>query len=170
MKKVLFVLMMAFVAVACKKAEVLEAPRTVDNINRVWKISKINVTENGILETDYSGYTGFRLAFNGKDYLATNGGDAFPGNASGALPGTWGFDNIAETQITLTDGTVGGTILAVSRLDASQFNFSFTRAGNVRSGFTSGNSTASTAVNGREENIDNINPTRVFTLELIPAE
>ena len=154
MKKVLFVLMMAFVAVACKKAEVLEAPRTVDNINRIWKISTLNVTENGIPEADYSGYTGFRLAFNGKDYLATNGGDAFPPNASGSLPGTWGFDNVAETQISLGDGT----IIAVSRLNASQFNFTFTRAGSVRSGFT-GN-----------DNIDNINPTRVFTFELIPAE
>ena len=165
MKKVLFVLMMAFVAVACKKADVLEAPRTVDNINRVWKISTINVTENGIPETDYSGYTGFKLAFNGKDYVATNGGDAFPAGSNGTSGGTWGFDNIAETQISLSDGT----ILAVSKLNASQFNFSFTRAGNVRSGFT-GNDTPSGTVDGREENIDNINPTRVFTLELIPAE
>lgn len=152
--------MMAFVAVACKKAEVLEAPRTVDTINRVWKISTLNVTENGIPETDYSAYTGFRLSFSGKDFLATNGGDAFPANATGTLSGTWGFDNIAETQITLSDGTV----IAVSKLNASQFNFSFTRAGSVRSGFTSNDNIDSTG------GIDSINPTRVFTFELVPAE
>ena len=153
MKKIIFVLMMAFVVASCKKAEVLEAPRTVDNINRSWKISTVNVTENGIPETDYSAYTGFKLTFIGKDYLVINGGDAFPPVISNVLP-TWGFDNASETQISLSDGT----IIAVSRLNASQFNFSFTRAGSVRSGFTG------------SDNIDNINPTRVFTFELIPAE
>ena len=160
MKKVLFILMMAFVVASCKKAEVLEAPRTVDNIARSWKISTVSITENGIPETDYSAYTGFRLTFIGKDYTATNGGDAFPGNAAGIFSGTWGFDNIAETQISLSDGT----IIAVSRLNASQFNFSFTRAGGVRSGFTETTTTTTT------DGIDNINPTRVFTFELIPAD
>ncbi len=160
MKKVLFILMMAFVAVSCKKAEVLEAPRTVDNINKSWKISTLNITENGIPETDYSAYNGFRLTFNGKDYVAKNGGDAFPGDANGILPGTWGFDNIAETQISLSDGT----IVAVSKLNASQFNFTFSRAGNVRSGIWGNDNT-----NGSTSGIDNINPTRVFTFELVPA-
>ena len=160
MKKVLFVLMMAFIVASCKKAEVLEAPRTVDNINRSWKISTLNVTENGIPETDYSAYTGFRLTFTGKDYVAINGGDAFPVGANGTLSGTWGFDNAAETQITLSDGTV----IAVSKLNASQFNFSFTRLGNVRSGFTGNDNIDGT------DGIDNINPTRIFTFELVPAE
>ena len=163
MKKVLFILMMAFVVASCKKAEVLEAPRTVDNINRSWKISKLTVTENGIPETDYSAYTGFKLTFIGKDYIVINGGDAFPPVVSATLP-TWGFDNIAETQITLSDGTV----IAVSKLNASQFNFSFTRAGNVRSGFTGNDNVDGT--DGNPAGIDNINPTRVFTFELVPAE
>lgn len=165
MKKVLFILMMAFVAVACKKAEVLEAPRTVDNINRSWKISTVSITENGIPESDYSAYTGFKLSFSGKDYTATNGGDAFPGNAAGIFSGTWGFDNIAESQISLSDGTV----IAVSRLNASQFNFSFTRAGNVKSGIVETNTTDG-STDGNPAGIDSINPTRVFTFELIPAE
>lgn len=121
----------------CRKYEVVEPVSLRQVIQRLWIMQKVEVTENGLPADDVTKYNGFTIKFEGEKYFVSSGHEAFP------LPeGRWGFDD-PNFSIIDFDGQVKAII---TKLDASNLHFTFTRKG----GF----------VNGRI-------PDRTFKFELV---
>jgi len=136
-RNIIYLAIISIIIVSCKQAEVVEPLSLPETIQKMWKIKSVQVIENGMPVNDVTMYNGFTIEFVGEKYYVSNGNDAFPANQ-----GLWGFNDPTFTSIEFD----GGIIAGVSRFNASELNFSFTRKGST--------------VNGRI-------PDRTFTFELV---
>lgn len=124
-KNILLILPLFGLLFACKKYEFVEPVSLREIIQKLWILKRIEVTENGLPADDVAKYNGFTIAFEGEKYFVSNGHEAFP------LPeGRWGFDDMAFSIIDF-DGQVKATI---TKLDASNLHFTFTRKGRTING------------------------------------
>ncbi|MDX1904868.1 MAG: hypothetical protein SFU27_11990 [Thermonemataceae bacterium] len=138
MKKIFLILaLVASTLVACKKYEVVKPYTLPEVAQKMWVLESLQVTENGLPADDLTMYNGFTLQFVGEKYYVSNGNDAFP-----ETEGKWRFSNDKFTEIVFDDEITA----EVSRFNASELNFTFTRKGGL--------------VNGRI-------PDRTFVFELV---
>jgi hypothetical protein len=137
-KNILAVLAVLGLLFACKKYKVVEPISLRETIQRMWVLKSIAVTENGLPVQDVTAYNGFTIEFVGEKYFVSNGNEAFPNRE-----GIWGFNDPNFSTIEFDNSSV---IANVTKLNASELNFTFTRKGST--------------INGRI-------PDRTFTFELI---
>ncbi|MCU0439923.1 MAG: hypothetical protein MUC49_18720 [Raineya sp.] len=133
----IYLFFIALMAISCKEAKVVEPLTLSETIQKMWRIKSVQVTENGLPADDITIYNGFTMEFVGEKYYVSNGNDAFPNPQ-----GLWGFNDPNLTSIEFD----GGIIATVTKFNASELNFTFTRKGST--------------VNGRI-------PDRIFTFELV---
>jgi len=126
MKKniVSFVLILSTVF-ACKEYKVVEPVSLRETIQKLWILKSLTVTENGLPVHDLTAYNGFTIEFVGERYFVSNGNEAFPNRE-----GRWGFNDPNFRTIEID----GGVIANVSKLDASELSFTFTRRGGTITG------------------------------------
>lgn len=122
---------------ACKEYKVVEPLTLRETIQKLWIMKSVKVTENGLPVQDVTPYNGFTIEFVGEKYFVSNGNEAFPDRE-----GRWGFNDPNFKTIEFD----GGIIADVTKLNASELSFTFTRKGRT--------------INGRI-------PDRTFTFELL---
>lgn len=138
MKKNIFAFFLILSTIfACKEYKVVEPIALRQTIQKLWILKSIDITENGLPVQDVTPYNGFTIEFVGEKYFVGNGNEAFPNNE-----GQWGFNDPNFRTIEF-DGEV---VADVTKLNASELSFTFTRKGST--------------VNGRI-------PDRTFTFELV---
>jgi hypothetical protein len=133
----------------CKKYETVEAPTPPQLMNKLWKLSLVTITENGVASTNVTRYNGFTMQFDGIKFFVSNGNEAFP-----KAEGTWGFDDNTYKTFTIDDGTQ----IQITELTASTLKFNFIRKGKLQ-------------LKGDQdpnEQSMRLIPTRNFSFELVP--
>lgn len=123
--------------IACKEYKFVEPISLRETIQKFWLLKSVSVTENGLPVQDVTAYNGFTIEFVGEKYFVSNGNEAFPNRE-----GKWGFNDPNFKTIDF-DGQV---IADITKLNASELSFSFTRKGST--------------INGRI-------PDRTFTFDLV---
>ncbi|GAB4129856.1 MAG: hypothetical protein Fur0027_15170 [Raineya sp.] len=110
---------------ACKEYKTVEPTSLRETIQRLWLLKSVQVTENGLPVQDVTPYNGFTIEFVGEKYFVSNGNEAFPNRE-----GLWGFNDPNFKTIEFD----GGVIANVTKLDASELSFTFTRKGGTING------------------------------------
>ena len=126
MKKNIFAFVLVLSTVfACKEYKVVEPIALRETIQRLWILKSVAITENGLPVEDVTAYNGFTIEFVGERYFVSNGNEAFPDRE-----GIWGFNDPNFKTIEFE----GGVIADITKLNASELNFTFTRKGRTTNG------------------------------------